>query len=164
MFCIKLQCNGIFDRNIFSSGYPTKSENYGNSRGQGDDKYPLERKFQGSGSVKQKCPPWRGIGYFLELHNQNFFLLKAAMTISRTHLKLWLFSTIVDNSGLSRTKSTSLFLVTTLRLNRSCEAQLMWKGKNCRNRLRLMSVFNVQNHVYRETWFKFFLPLRQFIT
>ena len=70
--------------------------------GREDDKYPLERKFQGSGSLKQNCPPWRGFGYFLELHNQNFFLLKAAMTISRTHLKLWLFSTIVDNSGLSR--------------------------------------------------------------
>lgn len=64
-------------------------------------------------------------------------------------------------------KSASLVLVTTLSLNRSCEAQLMWrfynKGKNGRNSLRLMSVFNVYNHVYRETWFKFFLPLRQFI-
>ena len=74
-----------------------------------------------------------------------------------------------DNSPFFyvRMKSTSLFLVTTLRLNRSYEAQLMWrfynKGKNGRNRLRLMSVFNVYNHVYRETWFKFFLPLRQFI-
>ena len=66
-----------------------------------------------------------------------------------------------------RMKSTSLFLVAKLRLNRYCEAQLMWrfykKGKNGRNRLRLMSVFNVYNHVYCETWFKFFLPLRQFI-
>ena len=74
-----------------------------------------------------------------------------------------------DNSPFFyvRMKSTSLFLVTTLRLNRSYEAQLMWrfynKGKNGRNRLRLMSVFNVYNHVYCETWFKFFLPLRQFI-
>ena len=58
-----------------------------------------------------------------------------------------------------RMKST-LFLVTKLRLNRYCEAQLMWrfykKGKNGRNRLRLMSVFNVYNYVYRET---FFFPL-----
>ena len=59
-----------------------------------------------------------------------------------------------------RMKSTSLFLVTKLRVNRYCEGQLMWrfykKGKNGRNRLRLMSVFNVYNHVYRET---FFFPL-----
>ena len=66
-----------------------------------------------------------------------------------------------DNSPFFyvRMKSTSLFLVTKLRLNCYCEPPLMWrfykKGKNGRNRLRLMSVFNVYNHV--------FLFLRQFI-
>ena len=35
IFRIKVWCNGIFYRNTLSRGYPTKLENYGNSRGWG---------------------------------------------------------------------------------------------------------------------------------
>ena len=54
---IIIQRNNIFDTNILSRGYPTKWKNYGNSRGWGYDKHPLEWKFHGLGGLKQNCPP-----------------------------------------------------------------------------------------------------------
>ena len=54
IFCIKVWCNSIFEGNIISRGYPTKLENYGNSRGWGYDKRPLEWKFQGVGGSETK--------------------------------------------------------------------------------------------------------------
>ena len=44
IFCIKVQCNGIFEGNIVSTGYPNKLENYGNSKG------------WGAGGIT--CTPW----------------------------------------------------------------------------------------------------------
>ena len=49
-----------FDANILSRGYPSSwiiTEIPGGGR---YDEYPLERKFQGRGGLKQKCPPWVG--------------------------------------------------------------------------------------------------------
>lgn len=54
VFGVKGNCNGIFDGDILSGGYQTRSENYGNFRGcKGEyDKHPLEWKFQGDGGMK----------------------------------------------------------------------------------------------------------------
>lgn len=70
-----------------------------------------------------------------------------------------------DNSPFFyvRMKSTSLFLVTTLRLNRSYEAQLMWrfynKGKNGGNRLRLNQSSMFTTTFTAKPGLSFFFPL-----
>lgn len=49
VFGVKGNCNGIFDGDILSRGYQTRSENYGNFRGcKGEyDKHPpFARKYQ----------------------------------------------------------------------------------------------------------------------
>ena len=63
IFCIKLWCNGIFERIIFSRGYPTKSENYGQSRGLGG----------------MTSTPWNGGDHLAQRHTKECKLLKSTL-------------------------------------------------------------------------------------
>ena len=102
--------------------------------------------------------------FFTQVSKRWFFSLRSGGNHCWKPLYFWQFSFLlcaneVDVFVFSHNIKAKSLLWSSINEEVLCNN----KGKNGRNLLRLMSVFNVYNHVYCETWFKFFLPLRQFI-